>query len=114
MNVRTLAAAAVCLFLTGAGAPPALAQNPLRSPQAGPVTVDPARIRERMAVVSADGQHVGTVDRVEGGQVKLAKDDTTSGGLHHLIPLEWVAAIEAEVRLNVPTQQVRREWKSVE
>lgn len=51
-------------------------------------------IREHMPVVANDGQHVGTVDGVEGDHIKLTQDDATSSGQHHLIPLSWVDAVE--------------------
>ena len=117
MSIKRSAAAASFCLLAGLGTlPSAVAQNPLRNPQNEPAapTVDPSRIKERMAVISADGQRVGTVERVEGGQIRLSGDDTTTGGLAHLIPLEWVASADGEVKLNAPTQKVRREWKSVQ
>ena len=32
-------------------------------------------IKEHMEVIGADGVHVGTVDKVEGGRIKLTKKD---------------------------------------
>jgi hypothetical protein len=44
-------------------------------------------IKEHMEVLGSDGQHVGTVDHMEGSnQIKLAKKDPKAGGQHHLIP----------------------------
>ncbi len=61
-------------------------------------------IREHMEVIGADGVHIGTVDRVEGGRIKLTKDDSGEGrheGHHHFIPGSLVAEIEGEqVRLS--------------
>jgi hypothetical protein len=61
-------------------------------------------IREHMEVIGADGVHIGTVDRVEGGRIKLTKQDSgTAGheGHHHYIPGNLVAEIEGEqVRLS--------------
>ncbi len=54
-------------------------------------------ITEHMDVIGADGVHVGTVDRVEGGRIKLVKDDAGEGhheGHHHFIPGNLVADIE--------------------
>ena len=45
-----------------------------------------SRIKERMEVIGADGVHVGTVDRVESGRIKLTKADSGQGmhkGHHH-------------------------------
>ena len=61
-------------------------------------------IREHMEVIGADGVHVGTVDRVEGGRIKLTKEDSGEGhhqGHHHYVPGGLVAEIEGEqVRLS--------------
>ena len=63
-----------------------------------------AGIREHMEVIGADGVHVGTVDRVEGGRIKLTKADSGQGrhdGHHHFIDLGLVAEVEGErVRLS--------------
>ncbi|WP_181701501.1 DUF2171 domain-containing protein [Chthonobacter albigriseus] len=65
---------------------------------------DASNIREHMEVIGADGVHVGTVDRVEDGRIKLTKDDSGQGrhrGHHHFIPLSLVADVEGEkVRLS--------------
>jgi hypothetical protein len=62
------------------------------------------RIREHMEVIGADGIHVGTVDRVENGRIKLAKSDSGEGshqGHHHFIELGLVAEVEdQQVRLS--------------
>ena len=61
-------------------------------------------IKENMEIIGADGVHVGTVDRVEGGRIKLKKRDSgdaTHKGHHHYIELGFVAGVEgSEVRLS--------------
>src|SRR5262249_48601712 len=61
-------------------------------------------ITEHMDVIGADGVHVGTVDKVEDGRIKLVKDDAGEGhhkGHHHYIPGNLVADIEdGAVRLS--------------
>lgn len=61
-------------------------------------------IREGMEVIGADGVHVGTVDKVEGGRIKLTRRDSGAGrhsGHHHFIDLGLVAEVEGErVRLS--------------
>jgi hypothetical protein len=48
-------------------------------------------IKEHMEVLGSDGQHVGTVDHIEGkDKIKLTKTDAKAGGKHHLIPMNWV------------------------
>jgi hypothetical protein len=62
------------------------------------------QIKEHMEVIGADGVHVGTVDRVENGKIKLTKADSGEGphlGHHHFIDLGLVADIEGtKVRLS--------------
>jgi hypothetical protein len=62
------------------------------------------RIKEHMEVIGADGVHVGTVDRVENGRIKLTKADSGEGGHkghHHFIELGLVTGVEGQkVRLS--------------
>lgn len=61
------------------------------------------QIKESMDVIGADGVHVGTVDRVEGGRIKLKKSDSYGAhqGHYHYIELGFVAGVEgAKVRLS--------------
>lgn len=75
--------------------------------------VDTARIHEHMEIVGSDGQHVGTVDHVEGeDQIKLARTDPSAGGQHHFIPIDWVSDVADRVRLSRPAQQARQEWRT--
>lgn len=61
-------------------------------------------IKEHMEVIGADGVHVGTVDRVEGGRIKLTRKDSGEGshkGHHHYIENGLVAGVEGnKVRLS--------------
>jgi hypothetical protein len=61
-------------------------------------------VKEHMEVIGADGVHVGTVDRVEGDRIKLAKTDSGEGshkGHHHFISRGLVAEVEGDkVRLS--------------
>jgi hypothetical protein len=70
---------------------------------------DSPEIRAHMAVVGSDGQHVGTVDRVERGRIKLTRDDDPGGaGEHRFIPLGLIASAEGgQVRLTLTGQQAR-------
>ena len=65
---------------------------------------DGSGIREQMEVIGADGAHVGHVDKVEGGRIKLTRRDSGQGrheGHHHFIPLALVAEVEGDrVRLS--------------
>jgi hypothetical protein len=61
-------------------------------------------IKEHMEVIGADGVHVGTVDRLEGGRIKLTRKDSGEGshkGHHHYIDRGLVAAVEGnKIRLS--------------
>lgn len=64
---------------------------------------DTSNIREHMDVIGADGVHIGTVDRVEGGRIKLTKADSgvAHGDHHHFISTGLIAAVEGDrVRLS--------------
>jgi hypothetical protein len=71
---------------------------------------DTSNIREHMEVIGADGVHVGTVDGVEGGRIKLTRKDSAAeiegaegshAGHHHYISSGLIAGVEGEtVRLS--------------
>jgi hypothetical protein len=62
--------------------------------------MDKSQIREHMKVIGADGRHIGTVDRVEGDNIKLSKSDSADGH-HHIINVADVADIKNdEIRLS--------------
>jgi hypothetical protein len=62
------------------------------------------KIVQSMEVIGADGVHVGTVDGVVNGRIKLAKLDSGEGrhkGHAHFIDLGLVADVEGQrVRLS--------------
>lgn len=51
------------------------------------------RIHEHMEVATSTGQHIGTVDEVQGDQIKLTRSDS-SDGAHHYVALENVDRID--------------------
>lgn len=63
---------------------------------------DLSKIREHMEVIGADGVHVGTVDKIEGGRIKLIKADGGSHSEHHhFVSGGLVASVEGDtVRLS--------------
>jgi hypothetical protein len=74
--------------------------------------VQASQIREHMAVKGSDGEHVGTVDHMENGRIKLTKSDPASGGEHHYIGLDLVDDIKGgEVCLNKSADEARRTWQ---
>ena len=57
---------------------------------------------EHMQVKDVNGEHVGTVDHLQDGKLKLTKTDSTDGK-HHFIELSQVESMdEVAVYLNVP------------
>ncbi len=71
------------------------------------------QIKEHMEVLGSDGQHVGTVDCLEGSdKIKLTKSDPKSGGEHQLIPLDWVDHVDQHVHLSKSTKDAQTQWKS--
>ncbi len=70
-------------------------------------------IKEHMEVLDSDGQHVGTVDHLEGSnQIKLTRKDPKAGGTHHLIPTDWVDHVDQHVHLNRVSKDVQQQWKT--
>jgi hypothetical protein len=63
---------------------------------------DLSAIKEHMEVIGADGVHLGVVDKVEGGRIKLTLADSGShADHHHYISAALVATIEGDkVRLS--------------
>ena len=62
------------------------------------------RVKRNMEVIGADGVHIGKVDRVENGKIRLVKSDSGQGhhkGHYHFIDLALVADVEGQkVRLS--------------
>jgi hypothetical protein len=59
-----------------------------------------------MAVVDSSGTHIGVVEKVTGGQVKVA----LPGKGHHDVKAEWVVAVDDRVRLSCSLDEARRLW----
>ena len=74
---------------------------------------DTSRIKEHMAVIGADGVHVGTVDHMDGDRIKLTKTDSPAteegkGQKHHYIPVGLIAEVEGDtVRLSATAQNAQ-------
>lgn len=71
-----------------------------------------SQIREHMEVVGSDDQHVGTVDRIAGDRIILAKSDPESGGSHHSLSCAEIDRIDGErVILDCTAQQAVDRWR---
>ncbi len=81
--------------------PPPTALSPTNPPAADLRSKSEA-ILGRMQVLDSRGNRVGTVDRVlPSDEIKLTRRDSPDG-LHHYIPLDWVAeSTAASVSKNV-------------
>lgn len=72
-----------------------------------------SQIREQMKVVGSDRQPVGTVDKVEGDRIKLAKNDPLAQGQHHYIPADWIERVDGQqVCLRQKAQEARQQWQT--
>jgi len=71
-----------------------------------------ANIREHMDVIGSDGDQVGTVDKVEGQTIKLAKNDPQANGSHHWIPMDWVQRVDRHVHLSKSRDEATRNWQT--
>jgi hypothetical protein len=71
-----------------------------------------ANIREHMDVLGSDGAHVGTVDKIEGQTIKLARNDPNAQGSHHWIPIDWVQSVDQVVHLSKPSADATRNWQT--
>jgi hypothetical protein len=70
-------------------------------------------IREHMEVLGSDGEHIGTVDHLEGAdRIKLTKSDPKAGGQHHFISVDWVDHIDQSVHLNKTSQEAMQQWQA--
>jgi len=51
------------------------------------------RIKEHMEVADCTGQHVGTVDEVDGDRIKLTRSDSSNRS-HHYVAIDQVEKID--------------------
>ncbi|RYF52139.1 MAG: DUF2171 domain-containing protein [Cytophagaceae bacterium] len=59
------------------------------------------RIKEHMEIAGSNGEHVGTVDKIEGETIKLTKTDSPDHQ-HHTLPFDLVDRVEDNrIYLNV-------------
>jgi hypothetical protein len=68
-------------------------------------------IKEHMEVLGSDGGFVGTVDHVQGADIKLTKGSDKSGQ-HHFIPLAWVDHVDAKVHLSKAARDAKTQWRA--
>ena len=70
------------------------------------------QVRERMEVLGNDNELVGTVDRVAGDRIILAKSGDDAGGVHHSLMCTSLDRIEGDkVVLNTNAEQAKAQWR---
>ena len=76
---------------------------------------DTSQIREHMEIIGADGVHVGTVDKVENGRIKLTRTDQNAGGSHHYLPVAMIDGVEGDkVRVSFLAELAPQFWEGEE
>jgi hypothetical protein len=69
-----------------------------------------ARIREGMEVVDTDGTRIGTVARIEGGHLKILRNDQKPRNAHQFVRPELILSVDERVRLSRSWDELRRLW----
>lgn len=69
-----------------------------------------AKIREGMEVVDTDGTHIGTVARIEGGHLKIVRNDQEPRNAHQFVRPELIHSVDERVRLGLSWDELRRLW----
>lgn len=65
-----------------------------------------------MEVVDSDGTRIGSVDKVEGGHLKISRADQKPRNRHQYVTPDWIAAVDDRVRLNRTFDEAKRLWAS--
>jgi hypothetical protein len=68
-----------------------------------------ASIPPHMPVVCSQELELGEVDDLSSSELKLAKD---ANGLHHYIPISWIARVDDKVHIDRPGRDVMRAWRT--
>jgi hypothetical protein len=72
-------------------------------------------VREQMEVVGSDGSPVGTVEKVTGDRIVLARAEADSGGMNQSVPCGWIDRVEGgKVILSRTADHARSEWREEE
>lgn len=74
---------------------------------------DASAIKEHMEIIGADGGHIGTVDHVIGGRIKLTKSDRGAAGKHHYLPLGLIEDVDGgKARASFKAELVEDFWET--
>lgn len=69
-----------------------------------------ARIREGMEVVDTDGTRIGAVARIEGGHLKILRNDQEPRNSHQFVSPDLIDSVDGHVRLSRSWDELRRLW----
>lgn len=69
-------------------------------------------ITHGMQVLGSDGALIGTVDGIEGNNIKLQRSGSADGN-HHFVPVDQVARVDEHVHLSVTGTAARAGWVPV-
>ena len=69
-----------------------------------------ASISEGMEVVDTDGTRIGSVARVEGGHLKILRNDQKPRNAHQFVSPELILSVDEGVRLSLSWDELRRLW----
>ena len=69
-----------------------------------------ATIREGMEVVDTDGTRIGTVARIEGGHLKILRNDQEPRNAHQFVSPELIHSVDERVQLGRSWNELRRLW----
>lgn len=69
------------------------------------------QVAEHMEVVGSDGGHIGTVDKLRGDRIILARKDPNAGGHHHSIPSIWIASVADKVTITKTASEAMQAWR---
>ena len=79
----------------------------------GALAVEGGSVVEHMEVVGSDGRHVGVVDEVIDGRIKLTRNDPMAEGEHHTLPMDMVDTVESKrVKLILTADEAKAMWKT--
>lgn len=67
-------------------------------------------IREGMEVVDSEGTRIGTVARVEGGHLKILRNDQKPRNAHQFVRPELIHSVGDRVHLSESWDELRRLW----
>ena len=73
-----------------------------------------SKVNQHMDVVGSDGEHVGTVDTVQGDRILLTRNDADAGGRHHSIPSRWIQSVDDKVTIRKTAEDARAHWRDEE